>query len=55
MPTPVRTVRVPDELWERALAAAEANDDNLSRVMVAALTRYVRTHERKTETTTTTA
>lgn len=39
--TPRRTIRIPDLEWEAAKAAADANDDNLSEVIRAALKRYV--------------
>ncbi len=42
---PLRTVRVPDDLWQRALAVARARDEALSQVIRSALERYVRRHE----------
>ncbi len=42
--TPLRNVRVDDELWAEAKAAAAANGTNPSEVMRRALIRYVKTH-----------
>lgn len=39
--TPVRTLRVDDELWQRAQAVAAANGESLSDVMRSALVAYV--------------
>lgn len=39
--TPVRTVRVPDELWEAAKAKAERDETTVGAVLIAALRRYV--------------
>ena len=44
MKTPLRAVRISDELWYRALALAEANGDNLSQIMRDALDVYVETN-----------
>jgi hypothetical protein len=41
---PVRTVRVPDELWEAAKRVAADNDETMTDVILRALTRYVRDH-----------
>ena len=41
---PVRTVRVTDDLWWRALAIAKQRDESLSDVLRAALERYVKRH-----------
>ena len=41
-PTMPRSVRVPDELWHDALAAAQANGETLTAVVVRALERYVK-------------
>lgn len=40
--TPQRTVRVPDEVWERAKARAEARGETVSDVVRRALERYGR-------------
>ena len=40
--TPVRGVRVPDELWEAAKAKAVERGEDLSTVIRAALERYVK-------------
>lgn len=40
--TPNRTLRIDDELWKAARAAAEANGENISDVVRRALRRYVR-------------
>jgi hypothetical protein len=47
--TPVRAVRVDDELWARAWLAAEENGTNVSAVVRAALERYARRYERQIE------
>jgi predicted transcriptional regulator len=39
--TPIRNVRVPDDLWEAAQEAAEAKGTTVSAVIVAALRRFV--------------
>ena len=44
MREPLRAVRVPDDLWRRALAVAKARDESLSQVIRAALERYVKRH-----------
>jgi len=48
MATPLRNIRVPDELWDSALDAAEAKDSDLSTEIRAFLERLARNHERKT-------
>jgi predicted HicB family RNase H-like nuclease len=40
-PTRPKALRIPDELWEAALAKAQAEGKTLTQVVVAALTRYV--------------
>lgn len=45
--TPVRNVRVPDELWHAAQAAAEERKETLTAVIQRALQRYVREHKRR--------
>jgi antitoxin component of RelBE/YafQ-DinJ toxin-antitoxin module len=47
MRTPTRNVRVDDELWARAAAAAEARGSDLSSEIRAFLERLARSHERK--------
>lgn len=42
--TPIRTVRVPDELWQAALRAASDNGETVTDVILRALRRYVREH-----------
>lgn len=42
--TTLRNVRVPQDLWDAALARAKANRTNLSEVIREALARYVREH-----------
>ena len=42
MPTAIRTVRVPDELWRAAIAKARAEGTTVTAVLVRALERYVR-------------
>ena len=39
--TPIRPVRVPDELWEAAKATAAARGETVSAVLVRALNEYV--------------
>jgi antitoxin component of RelBE/YafQ-DinJ toxin-antitoxin module len=42
--TTPRAIRIPDDLWENAKAATEANGDTVSDVVRRALERYVRAH-----------
>ena len=42
MPTPLRNIRVDDELWEAAKEAAASRGQTLSEVIRAALGQYVR-------------
>ncbi len=42
MPTPLRNVRIPDEVWQAALAKAEREGTTVTAVVLAALQRYVR-------------
>lgn len=44
MATPLRNVRVPDDLWNAAKEAAESQGVDLSEVIRAALRRYVMRH-----------
>lgn len=46
MATPIHTVRVPDDLWERAGRAADAKGSDLSAEIRAFLERMARRHER---------
>jgi predicted transcriptional regulator len=46
-PTPLRAIRVPDDLWTAAAEIAEERDENLSEIVRAALTRYVKRHTPK--------
>lgn len=39
--TPLRNVRVPDELWDAAKSAADARGETVSAVILRALQRYV--------------
>lgn len=39
---PIRTVRVPDELWDAVKRAAADNDETVTDVIIRALERYVR-------------
>lgn len=41
---PIRTVRVPDELWEAVKRVAADNDETVTDVILRALERYVRLH-----------
>ena len=45
--TPVRNVRVPDDLWNAAKAAAEEQGRTVTDVITAALRRFVERHNRK--------
>lgn len=40
--TTPRAIRIPDDLWEAALAKAEANGDTVSDIVRRALERYVK-------------
>lgn len=40
--TPIRGLRVPDELWQAAQAVAAERGESLSEVIRAALARYVK-------------
>lgn len=39
--TPVRTLRVPDDVWKAAKAKAESEGTTVGAVLIAALKRYV--------------
>lgn len=41
-PTPLRAVRVPDNVWQAAQAAAAANGESVTAVVVRALREYVK-------------
>lgn len=41
MPTPLRAVRVPDELWDAALSCTRADGRTVTDVVVEALRAYV--------------
>jgi Arc/MetJ-type ribon-helix-helix transcriptional regulator len=42
MPTPLRAVRVPDEIWIPALVASKERRESLSEVIREALVKYAR-------------
>lgn len=42
MPTPLRNVRVPEDVWQAAMARAESEGTSVSAVVVAALRRYAK-------------
>ncbi len=42
MPTPLRNVRIPDEVWDAAREKAEREGTTVTAVVLAALQRYVR-------------
>ena len=42
MPDPIRTVRVPDDLWIAAQEAANVRGESVSNVLRDALARYVK-------------
>ena len=50
--TPVRNIRVPEELWRAAQAEAERRGETLTEAIIAALQRYVRAGERRRSTET---
>lgn len=39
-PTPVRNLRVPDEVWDTALANARAENKTITEVIIGCLKRY---------------
>jgi predicted transcriptional regulator len=41
---PIRTVRVPDELWQAAQRVAADRDETVTDVILRALERYTRAH-----------
>lgn len=43
-PTPLRNVRVPDDLWHAALATTQRRGETVTDVITRALTRYVARH-----------
>jgi antitoxin component of RelBE/YafQ-DinJ toxin-antitoxin module len=45
--TPLRNIRVGDDLWKRSLAVAKDRGETISDVIRAALERYVKRHEPK--------
>lgn len=47
--TPARAVRVPDDLWKAAQAAADGNGESVSDVIRKALERYVKAAEKRKE------
>lgn len=47
MPTPLRNIRVDDELWDRAIAATEVDETDVSTVVRDALRRYAARIERR--------
>ena len=42
MPTPIRAVRVPDDLWRAAVAKAQADGTTVTAVVVDALRAFVK-------------
>lgn len=46
MPDTPRAIRVPDDLWQAALAAADKRGETVSDVVRRALQRYVRSIDR---------
>jgi hypothetical protein len=40
--TPMRTIRIAEDLWQQALATAAANEESVSEVVRRALVNYVR-------------
>lgn len=47
--TPLRNIRVPDELWNAAMAEAKAEGRTLTDVIVSDLHRYVNRRQRERE------
>lgn len=45
--TPLRAIRVPDDLWKAAKAVAKERGETLSDVMRAALVEYVRKYGKR--------
>lgn len=43
--TPVRNLRVSDDVWERALAIARRNGETITAVIVRALEAYIAKHD----------
>jgi predicted HicB family RNase H-like nuclease len=41
-----KTLRIPDEVWVQAIAAAAARGETLTKVVTAALRRYIKQHTR---------
>ena len=41
-PMPLRSIRIPDRIWQAAQAKADERNENLSEVVRQALTRYAR-------------
>jgi antitoxin component of RelBE/YafQ-DinJ toxin-antitoxin module len=46
MPDAPRAIRIPDDLWQAALAAAERRGETVSDVVRRALQRYVKSIDR---------
>lgn len=44
--TRIRSVRVADDLWESAQRVAKDRDESVTEVIVQALTRYVKRHDK---------
>ena len=42
MPTPIRTFRIPDDLWLAAQERADERGESVTAVVIRALQRYVR-------------
>ena len=47
--TPLRNIRVPDDLWSAAMAEAKAEGRSLTDVIVSDLHRYVNRRQRERE------
>jgi hypothetical protein len=43
--TPMRAVRISEEVWRPALACAEANGDTITDIVRHALTDYIANHD----------
>ena len=45
MPTPLRSLRIDDERWDRLLFAAEDNNTNITAILRQLIDQYLKEHE----------
>ena len=45
MPTPLRSLRIDDERWDRLLFAAEDNNTTISEILRELIDQYLKEHE----------